>query len=162
MGGGRESEENVLSACDRANTGLWRIERDERFGRYMVATRDILPGQLILAEEPIMWGPNTTNRNLVCLGCFRFFQQNCKVSQIQMQQYPPNHSNTNTYFFSDIFRSCCYWENYGGVEKDKSLPGLISAHWFRGLDISQLCWRKLFRLKWWSLDKMGLLKITAR
>ena len=70
MGGG-DSEENVLSACDRAATGLWRIERDERFGRYMVANRDILPGQLILAEEPIVWGPNTTNRNLVCLGCFR-------------------------------------------------------------------------------------------
>ena len=26
----------------------------------------------------------------------------------------------------------------GGVEKDKSLPGLISAHWWRGLDISEL------------------------
>ena len=73
MGGGG-SEENVLLACDRAATGLWRIERDERFGRYMVATRDILPGQLILAEEPIVWGPNTTNRNLVCLGCFRLIQ----------------------------------------------------------------------------------------
>ena len=71
--GEKDSEQNVLLGCDLATTHLWRIERDERFGRYMVATRDILPGQLIFAEEPIMWGPNTTNRNLVCLGCFRLF-----------------------------------------------------------------------------------------
>ena len=113
MGGGRESEENVLSACDLAATGLWRIERDERFGRFMVATRDILPGQLILAEEPIMWGPNNTNRNLVCLGCFRFFQQKCKVSQIQRQQYPPKTIPTAQNISSQPLLVCVVVDNVG-------------------------------------------------
>ena len=107
MGGG-DSEENVLLARDRAATGLWRIERDEKLGRYMVATRDILPGQLVLAEEPIMWGPNTTNRNLVCLGCFRLIHLKliclAQVAHIQAHQvlvsyYPGNplqiHKNLN-------------------------------------------------------------------
>ena len=37
------------------------------------------------------------------------------------------------------------WTNYHddvSVEKDKSLPSLIFAHWSRGLDINQLVLRK--------------------
>ena len=42
-----------------------------RYGRYMVAAKDIAPGEIILTEEPLTWGPYTTNNVLVCVGCFR-------------------------------------------------------------------------------------------
>ena len=71
MTAGDCEQDALLAGCDLAATGLWKIERNETYGRVMVAAKDIQPGQLILAEEPIMWGPNITNRNLVCLGCFR-------------------------------------------------------------------------------------------
>ena len=71
MTAGDCEQDALLAGCDLAATSLWKIERNETYGRFMVAAKDIQPGQLILAEEPIMWGPNTTNRNLVCLGCFR-------------------------------------------------------------------------------------------
>ena len=42
-----------------------------RCGRYLVAVRDIQAGEVLLAEEPLQWGPNNTNSVLVCVGCCR-------------------------------------------------------------------------------------------
>ncbi len=38
--------------------------------RRLVATRDILPGELILAERPLNRGPKLSTRP-VCLGCYK-------------------------------------------------------------------------------------------
>ena len=42
-----------------------------RYGRYLVASRDVGPGEVIFSEAPLMWGPNNTNPALVCVGCYR-------------------------------------------------------------------------------------------
>ena len=42
-----------------------------RFGRYVVATRDIAPGEVIFTEEPLEIGPNHANHVLCCVGCHR-------------------------------------------------------------------------------------------
>ena len=42
-----------------------------RFGRYVVATRDIAPGEVIFTEEPLEIGPNHNNEVLCCVGCHR-------------------------------------------------------------------------------------------
>ena len=47
------------------------IECILRFGRYVVATRDIAPGEVIFTEEPLEIGPNHANDVLCCVGCHR-------------------------------------------------------------------------------------------
>ena len=49
----------------------WDIARDERYGRHMVAVRDIAPGEVICTEQPLMCAPYPTNQVLVCVGCYR-------------------------------------------------------------------------------------------
>merc|ERR1719234_882261 len=41
-------------------------------GRYMVAVRDIKPGELIMEERPLTFGPIASP---VCLGCHKTLQQ---------------------------------------------------------------------------------------
>ena len=60
-----ECDEEVLGGRDyslgrgsgRGSGRAWRLAQDPRLGRYVQATRDISPGQLILAEQPLAWGP---------------------------------------------------------------------------------------------------------
>jgi len=48
----------------------WRIDRDSDLGRHLLADRDLAPGDVILSETPLVWGPSihTTNHRL-CVGC---------------------------------------------------------------------------------------------
>lgn len=47
---------------------LFKIERNEVLGRYVVATRDIKKGELIFHEPPLVVGPKAVSLP-VCLGC---------------------------------------------------------------------------------------------
>ena len=42
------------------------------FGRYVVATRDIAPGEVIFTEHPLEVGPNHINEVLCCVACHRW------------------------------------------------------------------------------------------
>lgn len=48
----------------------WEIRHDPRLGRHLLATRDLTPGDVILSEAPLVWGPSihTPNQRL-CVGC---------------------------------------------------------------------------------------------
>ncbi|XP_030760590.1 SET domain-containing protein SmydA-8-like isoform X2 [Sitophilus oryzae] len=46
----------------------FQILNDEKLGRYLVATRDIKLGEVILQEPPLIWGPTQVTVP-VCLGC---------------------------------------------------------------------------------------------
>lgn len=47
---------------------LFKIERNDVFGRYLVASEDIEAGEIIFTEDPIMLGPKRFSTP-VCLGC---------------------------------------------------------------------------------------------
>nr|CAD7442405.1 unnamed protein product [Timema bartmani] len=53
----------------------YRVEVDERLGRFLVASRDIKQGELILREPPLVLGPKTATFPL-CLGCHRRLSSN--------------------------------------------------------------------------------------
>ncbi|CAG2053805.1 unnamed protein product, partial [Timema podura] len=53
----------------------YRVEVDERLGRFLVASRDIKQGELILREPPLVLGPKTATFPL-CLGCHRRLPSN--------------------------------------------------------------------------------------
>ena len=38
-------------------TNYCRIQKNEVLGRYLVASRDIKPGEIILKDEPLVLGP---------------------------------------------------------------------------------------------------------
>merc|ERR1711953_774810 len=46
----------------------YRIERNEKLGRFLVSTTDLKPGQLIFNELPMIIGPRQLTKP-VCLGC---------------------------------------------------------------------------------------------
>ena len=47
----------------------WSVRSHPEYGRYLVASRDIQPGQLVLREDCLVWGPNTGLGRLVCVEC---------------------------------------------------------------------------------------------
>jgi len=48
----------------------WKISKHPEIGRYMVATRDMAPGELILSDAPILIGPKQITEP-ICLACYR-------------------------------------------------------------------------------------------
>lgn len=48
----------------------WRVERSETLGRFLVATKDVEEGELILNESPMVVGPRQLTKP-VCLGCHK-------------------------------------------------------------------------------------------
>ncbi|KAL0106622.1 hypothetical protein PUN28_016359 [Cardiocondyla obscurior] len=49
--------------------GGWEISHDPVLGRHLLATRDLAPGDAILSETPLVWGPSTHANQRVCVGC---------------------------------------------------------------------------------------------
>lgn len=48
----------------------WRVQATPELGRFMVATRDVAPGELLLSDPPLLMGPKMLTEP-VCLGCYR-------------------------------------------------------------------------------------------
>jgi len=48
------------------------VQQDMQYGRHLVASRDIVPGTIIMSESPIMVGPKQNTWPL-CLGCYKIF-----------------------------------------------------------------------------------------
>ena len=42
-----------------------------RYGRQLLAARDLSPGYLVLSESPLIWGPDTSYEALLCTACNR-------------------------------------------------------------------------------------------
>ncbi|XP_053679551.1 SET domain-containing protein SmydA-8-like [Anopheles nili] len=53
------------------------VRKTDQLGRFLVAKRDIKPGELILAEDPIVVGPYW-DADISCLGCLRPASRACK------------------------------------------------------------------------------------
>ena len=50
--------------------GIFQIERNDTFGRFLVAQTDLQPGQLIFNELPMIVGPRQLTKP-ICLGCHK-------------------------------------------------------------------------------------------
>ncbi|XP_023320139.1 protein msta isoform X2 [Eurytemora carolleeae] len=68
-----EKELKIIYSQDKTGQGgiTWDLEKNNIYGRYMVALRDINPGELIFQEVPLVFGPSVYNPVLICLGCTR-------------------------------------------------------------------------------------------
>ncbi|XP_029161550.1 SET domain-containing protein SmydA-8-like [Nylanderia fulva] len=54
----------------RSGCIAWKIGRDPELGRHLLATRDLAPGDAILSEAPLVWGPSTHGvAQWICVGC---------------------------------------------------------------------------------------------
>ncbi|XP_034188747.2 SET and MYND domain containing, arthropod-specific, member 5 [Osmia lignaria lignaria] len=48
----------------------WVIHEDSELGRHLLASRDLDPGDVILSESPLVWGPALhTDDQRICVGC---------------------------------------------------------------------------------------------
>ncbi|CAD1474990.1 unnamed protein product, partial [Heterotrigona itama] len=47
----------------------WEIRESSELGRYLVASRDLSPDDVILSESPLIWGPALHSDQRVCVGC---------------------------------------------------------------------------------------------
>lgn len=48
---------------------MYRVERNDKVGRYAVATNDLEAGEQVLTETPVIIGPKS-NSPVLCLGCY--------------------------------------------------------------------------------------------
>ncbi|XP_057320206.1 SET domain-containing protein SmydA-8-like [Microplitis mediator] len=46
----------------------WEINESPELGKHLIATRDLNPGDLVIAETPLVWGP-ARHIERVCVGC---------------------------------------------------------------------------------------------
>lgn len=53
----------------RSTCIAWKIDRDPDLGRHLLATRDLAPGDAILSEVPLVWGPSIHAIQRLCVGC---------------------------------------------------------------------------------------------
>ncbi|XP_041981847.1 SET domain-containing protein SmydA-8 [Aricia agestis] len=56
-----------------------RVKEDPKLGRYLEATRNIKPGDIVMKEEPLITGPSQITPP-VCLGCYRLLEEDNIVS----------------------------------------------------------------------------------
>lgn len=47
----------------------WEICENRELGRHLVAKRDLNPGDLIICESPLVWGPALHTDQRICVGC---------------------------------------------------------------------------------------------
>ena len=60
---------------------------DAEMGRYIVATRDLKPGELILTESPLVIGPMAVTVP-ICLGCYKNIDGKIKYVLLILMSYP--------------------------------------------------------------------------
>ncbi|XP_076651495.1 SET and MYND domain containing, arthropod-specific, member 5 [Halictus rubicundus] len=60
----RQDWPNHRSVCQ-----AWEIHESSELGRHLLASRDLSPGDLILSEAPLVWGPALHTDQRVCVGC---------------------------------------------------------------------------------------------
>ncbi|XP_031847216.1 SET domain-containing protein SmydA-8-like isoform X1 [Nomia melanderi] len=60
----RQDWPNHRSVCQ-----AWEIHESPELGRHLLASRDLSPGDLILSESPLVWGPALHTDQRVCIGC---------------------------------------------------------------------------------------------
>ncbi|XP_040573772.1 SET domain-containing protein SmydA-8 isoform X1 [Lepeophtheirus salmonis] len=68
-GTSEEDEVKLYIERDQSSNRPYKIIRNDSVGRYMVATRDIKPGETVLMEYPLTFGPGNPNEP-ICLGCY--------------------------------------------------------------------------------------------
>jgi len=59
-----------VTSQDHAKNVLYTIKKSDYVGRYIVAARDIQPGEVIFTDQAACIGPDNSSKPL-CLGCFR-------------------------------------------------------------------------------------------
>jgi len=73
-----------------------RLERNAELGRYLVATRPISSGELILKEKPIVSGPNGKNgQHPLCLTCYRVVKTDYVCSRCRWPMCQPKCENVS-------------------------------------------------------------------
>ncbi|NP_001229486.1 uncharacterized protein LOC724300 isoform X1 [Apis mellifera] len=57
----------------------WEIRENSELGRHLLASRDLNPGDVILSESPLVWGPSIHSDQRLCVGCGK----QCKSANIR-------------------------------------------------------------------------------
>ncbi|KAF7997635.1 hypothetical protein HCN44_006206 [Aphidius gifuensis] len=53
------------------NISKYKESHSEKYGRYLIAAKKLLPGEVILRDNPIAIGPAVFNSNSLCFACIR-------------------------------------------------------------------------------------------
>lgn len=87
--------------------------------RYMVSKKEIRPGEVIIAEEPLIVGP-CTDCKVQCLGCYKNLENEVQISRCDIFIHHLGSSN-KCYFFHRCPN--CQWPLCS-----RKCPGLKKAH----------------------------------
>lgn len=65
----------------------YEIKTSKVMGRYMVSKKEIRPGEVIIAEEPLIVGP-CTDCKVQCLGCYKNLENDVQITRCPNCQWP--------------------------------------------------------------------------
>ena len=83
--------------CDSGPCLPWSISSSDQYGRYLVASRDIMPGDMVLSETSVCWGPNHELDIVVCVECLTDISEDGQDTWCQMCGAPlcSGHADTH-------------------------------------------------------------------
>ncbi|CAH0725549.1 unnamed protein product, partial [Brenthis ino] len=64
----------VIMGRDNDEFGTYEVHKSEELGRYLVAARDLSPGDVVLTELPLIFGPKAMpdpEASMPCVGCYK-------------------------------------------------------------------------------------------
>lgn len=63
---------------DKFEGPKYEVKTSKIMGRYIVAKKDIIPGEVIISEEPLVVGP-CTDCKVLCLGCYKDLEKGPEI-----------------------------------------------------------------------------------
>ncbi|XP_075230843.1 SET and MYND domain containing, arthropod-specific, member 2 isoform X2 [Lycorma delicatula] len=70
---GRDHQKTHWKQCHKTECCCYKITENERLGRYLIASRDIKAGEIIIKEPPLVVGPKVASLP-TCLGCHKLLK----------------------------------------------------------------------------------------
>lgn len=128
------------------------VERRTSHYRYLAATRDIKPGEVILKEAPLIVGPRLEGAP-VCMGCFNVLAtphtcSNCHLAELCSPacESNPNHAGKECELLGESGYDCnlqlpgsYYYTHLTDFLEKFTNHGLVFCHCGLGFDYTRKC-----------------------
>ncbi|XP_075980595.1 SET domain-containing protein SmydA-8-like [Anticarsia gemmatalis] len=144
-------------------TARYEVQTSDKLGRYLVAAKDLKPGEKILTDEPFVLGPNT-DTSLVCFNCYlplmsKFVVcKNCAVAPICPGDGCPEHLVHKKWHTSqecDFFRSMKLINGTHPMTMVQNVGSLLALRAFMKKGVDPEGWKEFMKLETHLEERKG-------
>uniref|UniRef100_A0A0K2UG46 Protein msta, isoform Alike [Bombyx mori] n=1 Tax=Lepeophtheirus salmonis TaxID=72036 RepID=A0A0K2UG46_LEPSM len=146
---------------DPGSERSYRIKFDSKEGRYLVASKDIEPGEDILTEEALFWSPRYSTRPL-CLVCYGYLynKESCYICEcgwplcseecLESAKTSDHVLECSLYTSHSQLRPDVHAFNFLGVEPSYDVVGPVRLLSKKGSSKWYMTWKLMSHLEDWK------------